>query len=80
MCNSNSKQLNRNFGGVMKKLLLALLLTTNVLAMSEAKTDAYMDSICLHRGTVQNMLNIDQSLQPKEIVEEKIEAATTERD
>jgi len=46
----------------MKKLLLALLLTTNVLAMSEGNTDASMDSICLHKGTLDEMDLIDDML------------------
>ena len=47
----------------MKKLLLVLLLTTNVFAMSEGRTDANMDSICFHRGTLENMDLIDGMLQ-----------------
>lgn len=44
----------------MKKLLLVLLLTVNVFAVSESKTDAAMDSICLHKGTVEKMAEIDE--------------------
>lgn len=63
----------------MKKLLLALLLTTNVLAMSEGKTDASMDSICLHKGTLADMEMIDQLLEEKDTTEESVEQTTQDR-
>ncbi len=46
----------------MKKLLLALLLTVNVFAISESNTDQGNDTQCLHKGFYKEMAEIDQML------------------
>ncbi|OIQ18559.1 MAG: hypothetical protein BM556_09905 [Bacteriovorax sp. MedPE-SWde] len=65
----------------MKILILGLLLTTatNVLALSESKTDAAMDSQCLHKKFYADMDEIDSKLAAAEKKLEELEGATTTR-
>ncbi|EQC43335.1 hypothetical protein [Bacteriovorax sp. Seq25_V] len=63
----------------MKKLLLVLLLTTNVFAISESNTDQGTDTQCLHKGYYKEMAEIDQMLANSNKEESKAVEPTTLR-